>query len=133
MITDINISTKPVLQEDTHTNTYKLTVNFDYGEEIELYIEHKAELLSYVNMYQEYMDNLSLNWNEWCNPDDRTIEPLVEKYFPEEDDIYDFLYKSWSRDQEYGLEPLARVDSYTVTYFNDAGIELQTVIIKEEA
>ena len=125
------ITDKKVEQEELPENEFLLVVEFDNGDDVVLNIETEEELLKYYGMYNEYMINLEKNWNIWCNPEYDDIEPLKNKYFPEEEDNDDLLYDIWSKDQEYSLEPFARVIGLRVTYFDSNSEEFEVNIIKD--
>lgn len=124
------IEIKGKTKQSKHNEEFKLIVDFDYGEPLTFFFNTEEETLRYINMYEEYTENLCKNWNYWCNPVANTLAPLVTKYFEIEDDnaINDFLCDIWSRDQEYHLEPFARYENFTLTYYDKDGVERNTSV-----
>ncbi|MCD6435261.1 MAG: hypothetical protein J7L15_02555 [Clostridiales bacterium] len=112
--------TKKVKISKNPTSTYKLTIIFDDGDDIELLFASSTETLKYEAIYTDYLERLRKNWNDWCNPDTEDIESLLQDHgVPDEPD------EVWAWSNEYP-DPMARVDSTQITYYNNNGIEYHT-------
>jgi len=114
------------------TSQYQLIVTFDDGDDI-LHMGLTPELLEKLtSAYDAFRERLDADWNKWCNPESYQIKELFEEFgvIEEDEDEYDFLeLEYWSWSNEYP-DPMARVDGYTITYWDENGIEWNTEVQK---
>jgi hypothetical protein len=124
--------------------TFKLTVEFDDGEDIELFFgeDKEEEVLFLRNIYEDYTIKLDKDWNSWCNPEfentTRLLLPYLEKYCNDieetkdmdEDELRDYFWDYandlWSDSNEYDC--MARCNGSELTYFDENGVEWNTKI-----
>lgn len=124
-------------QQPMYKNTYKLEAEFDDGNQIIRYINNKEHVELMIYTYDKYCENLSKNWNKYCNPESEDVIDYFEEAikdlglkgeYLDENYIYDLAYAAWSSSTEY--ECKARFDNWVLTYFDANGIEYEVNVEK---
>jgi len=129
----MKIKTTTLVQKEipeTPKSTYQLTVNFDDADESIILTNDIDEISNLMDAYDAYKKGLRENWNKWCNPEPYQIKDLLQEFGvigndTDQYDIPDYGYWMWS--EEYP-DPMARFSSYTLTYWDENGLEWKTEV-----
>jgi len=137
VITNIRKTSVEVVKKEPPKNVFCIEVRFDTeidGGTLRIFNKDKDEVVKLLNLYALYVEKLKFDWNTWCNPETEQLIDLAKSIgvFSSglEDEYIDNLYNIWLEDDEY-RDSWARVEKYTVTYFDDNGHEFKCVVITD--
>jgi hypothetical protein len=112
---------------------YQFRVTFSDADDLVRVGVEPDEIEKLTVIYDEYMKRLDGNWNGWCNPEAYQIRELLEEFeIIEEDEISEYdipEYEYWVWSNEYP-DPMARLDGYEITYWDENGIEWNAEVQK---
>lgn len=106
--------------ESRPASLYSVNVRFDDSDlDCITRFEDKEETIAFYDVYNQYLQNLSDNWNYYCNPEWDDVSGYFEEYF----EVYGEWETSdvWHNSNEYDC--MARVSSVNITYFDENGVE----------